>query len=80
MPHTNKTEHKADTRSLDDPKGASKKAAPSSVPGCRPDVCELGDKWTKWAGLPNAECPRCDFATIDEGVAKTRRPDIKWQH
>jgi hypothetical protein len=41
---------------------------------CRPDVCELGDKTSTWKGLKNYECPKCGYATIDEGEYKKRRP------
>jgi hypothetical protein len=41
---------------------------------CRPDVCELEDRGSTWNGVTNRDCPRCGYATIDEGAARTRNP------
>jgi hypothetical protein len=64
-------EKKASTR----PKTSAEPRSMSSPSlDCRPNVCELGDQTSNWKGYPNYECPRCGFATIDEGELKKRRP------
>jgi Zn ribbon nucleic-acid-binding protein len=76
MPHS---KPKADERfaTLDDPKGLVPKESPAF--GCTPPNCLLGDRMTKWYGFPNAECPRCGFATIDIRVAEARRPGFDFR-
>lgn len=48
-------------------------AAPQA---CAPDVCELDDRGSKWAGMTNYECPRCAFATVSEDTARSRNPKL----
>jgi hypothetical protein len=75
MPHTKpKTDERFAT--LDDPKGIVARESPAD---CRPGNCLLGDRMTKWHGFPNAECPRCGFATIDVRVAEARRPGFDFR-
>lgn len=66
------TEKKTSARPKSATTGARDMASPSL--DCRPNVCELGDKTSTWKGYQNYECPRCGFATIDEGELKKRRP------
>ena len=77
MPHTQ--QKKADERlaTLDDPKGLAPAGASTIV--CVPGNCLLGDRMGKWHGFPNAECPRCGFATIDIRVAQARRPGFDFK-
>jgi hypothetical protein len=66
---------RTDARTLEDPVEEGHALA-SSAFDCRPDVCQLGDTMSTWSDLPNAECPRCGFATIDMETARARRPSF----
>jgi hypothetical protein len=79
MPHrAQQGRNEPDTTTLDTPAGKAAAGRAMAAGSCPPGECHLGEVWTKWHGLPNAECPRCGFATIDEAVAKARNPSIKW--
>jgi hypothetical protein len=41
---------------------------------CRVNTCEIGDHGQKWSGVPNYDCPRCGYATIDRDTAVARNP------
>lgn len=78
MPHRAQQEKASETRSLDSHATKAAAGRARAAGDCPPGECHLGEIWTKWHGMPNAECPRCGFATIDEAVAKARVPSIKW--
>jgi hypothetical protein len=41
---------------------------------CRVNTCEIGDHGQKWSGVPNYDCHRCGYATIDLDTAVARNP------
>jgi len=79
MPHR-KQEAQANPefQTLDDLKpGGPAKAGAAQI--CQPGNCLVGDRMGKWHDYPNAECPRCGFATISLRLAQERRPGFDFK-